>query len=454
MNRASGNVLTEIESDEDRFRRALLPSSPLDLSTVPWESWASAPSADAPPTTAPPDVGPTDSAVDVSDALSAPAKPSTVELPSDTADLDGLAEVPWPVWALDHPCEAEHAEEWLRSAGPPPPVTTPDVEWERLASPAPEPRDRMTITPWMVWALDHPCEAERAEAWLDDVSAAGEVPASDSDSSESEVATSSASTRRRTDSANVVSRWRRTGSAIVTTVLVIALVGVVFLSYGNVNNRWYQLVTVQGGSMEPTYSIGDVLVLTRPPDRIEVGMVLTMQVEGSVVTHRVVGVADDGTFVTQGDANDFPDDFGGLDVRVVGQVRGALPWIGKFLGKRVSTNAWLTDRGTTGAVAAASDSFGPGSAEDASVDASSCVAAVPTVENVDDTVTDDTVTDDTVTDDTVTDDTVTDDTVTDDTVTDDTVTDDTVTDDTVTDDTSSEATPTEVVTGAVTGSEG
>ena len=449
MNRASGNVLTEIESDEDRFRRARLPSSPHDLSTVPWESWAPEPSIDASPATAPPDVGPTDSAVDAADALSAPAQPSAVEPPSDTADLDGLAEVPWPVWALDHPCEAEHAEEWLRSAGPPPSVTAPDVEQERLAPPAPAPQDRATITPWMVWALDHPCEAERAEAWLDDVSAAGEVPASDSDSSESEVATSSASTRRRTDSANVVSRWRRTGSAIVTTVLVIALVGVVFLSYGNVNNRWYQLVTVQGGSMEPTYSIGDVLVLTRPPDRIEVGMVLTMQVEGSVVTHRVVGVADDGTFFTQGDANDFPDDFGGLDVRVVGQVRGALPWIGKFLGHRASTNAWFTDRRTTSAAAAAAGAFGSENAEDTSLDASARVAAVPTVENVDDTVTDDTVTDDTVTDDTVTDDTVTDDTVTD-----DTVTDDTSPPPPTTDDTSSEATPTDVLTEAVKGSDG
>ena len=207
----------------------------------------------------------------------------------------------------------------------------------------------------MLWAIDHPCEAQRAEAWLDDV-AAGEDPES---GSLDDRPTTSARVHPAASGDRRAPAWQRAMSGTVTAVLAFALILITLIGYGRLDNRWYHLVTVQGGSMEPTYSIGDVLVLTRPPENVEVGMVLTMQVDGSIVTHRVVEVGDDGSFVTQGDANDYPDDFEGLDVRVVGQVRSALPWVGKYLGGRTSTNAWFTDRAIASAAASAAATLPP-----------------------------------------------------------------------------------------------
>lgn len=72
---------------------------------------------------------------------------------------------------------------------------------------------------------------------------------------------------------------------------------------------------VETGSMEPTIGEGDGFlvvpsVLAGPP---ESGDVIVFQAEtlhnGSVTTHRVVGTADNG-YVTQGDANTFPDQEG------------------------------------------------------------------------------------------------------------------------------------------------
>ncbi len=83
--------------------------------------------------------------------------------------------------------------------------------------------------------------------------------------------------------------------------------------------------------MSPTIAAGDLIVITRPPEKVEVGMVLTMEVDGAVVTHRVVAVEPDGTFTTKGDANTARDDFTGNTVRVVGEYRFHIPWLGNLL---------------------------------------------------------------------------------------------------------------------------
>lgn len=106
--------------------------------------------------------------------------------------------------------------------------------------------------------------------------------------------------------------------------------------------------TVLTGSMRPHYPPG-TLVVIRPtdPDRIEVGDVVTYQLESgrpTVVTHRVVAVAvrTDGerVFTTRGDANDVADQ---EPVRAV-QIRGTLWYHVPYLGW---VNNWLTgDRRT------------------------------------------------------------------------------------------------------------
>ena len=126
-------------------------------------------------------------------------------------------------------------------------------------------------------------------------------------------------------------RLRRLLEAVATILLVFGTLLAGFIAYGLIDNKWYHVVAVTGGSMSPTIAAGDLIVITRPPERIEVGMVLTMEVDGAVVTHRVVAVAPDGTFTTKGDANTARDDFSENTVRVVGEYRFHIPWLGTLL---------------------------------------------------------------------------------------------------------------------------
>ena len=115
--------------------------------------------------------------------------------------------------------------------------------------------------------------------------------------------------------------------ALVAT-LVVLLVGAAVLVVGQIAGRW-QVVEVQGGSMQPTIANGSA-VLTTPSARAQLspGDVVTMIGEdGTRVTHRVVSVDEDtAALTTRGDAN-FVDDGGEFtgDVEVV---RAILPGAG------------------------------------------------------------------------------------------------------------------------------
>jgi signal peptidase I len=140
----------------------------------------------------------------------------------------------------------------------------------------------------------------------------------------------------------------RTGiGRTLDVVLVLAVVAAVLVAYGLVDNRWYRVVSIAGGSMAPAIAAGDAIVILRPPEKVEPGMIVTMEVDGQVVTHRVVDVTTDGSFRTAGDANDAIDDWGDNQVRVVGRHLLTLPGTGRLLvtisGVR-SSNTWLTDR--------------------------------------------------------------------------------------------------------------
>jgi signal peptidase I len=85
----------------------------------------------------------------------------------------------------------------------------------------------------------------------------------------------------------------------------------------------YRPVTVLSGSMRPTFSPGDmVIVVPEPVSAVRVGQVISYQVPvgiRQVETHRVVRILHGGahpTVQTQGDANNWPD-----------------PWTAKLAGK-------------------------------------------------------------------------------------------------------------------------
>ena len=102
--------------------------------------------------------------------------------------------------------------------------------------------------------------------------------------------------------------------SFVTLICLIAVIGI-----GMVANPWYRLVSVEGGSMEPAISRGDLIVVGPAPTKVEPGMILVLRVDGQLVTHRVVEVNPDGTLVTRGDANGVDDAWGSRPVSVEGE---------------------------------------------------------------------------------------------------------------------------------------
>lgn len=82
---------------------------------------------------------------------------------------------------------------------------------------------------------------------------------------------------------------------------------------------------VLSGSMEPTLSVGDLLIVV-PSDEYRIGDIVVYESAGISVVHRIIAL-EDGVAVTQGDANNACDDPISLSA-VKGRVVRAIPIIG------------------------------------------------------------------------------------------------------------------------------
>lgn len=144
---------------------------------------------------------------------------------------------------------------------------------------------------------------------------------------------------------------KRVSRVLGEAFLFISAMCLLALAYGTAPNRWYHVLSVYGGSMYPTFSPGDLIVITPPPAVLQPGMVLTMEVNGNLVTHRLVRVNDDGSLITKGDRNSTVDNWGTIPVRVVGQYRFAIPYLGRLVNlknvfKTAFTGAWFVTSGS------------------------------------------------------------------------------------------------------------
>lgn len=99
--------------------------------------------------------------------------------------------------------------------------------------------------------------------------------------------------------------WDTLTTVLVALVVVFSVLLIGFRLLG------YQVFNVISGSMEPTYSVGDLLyVKTVDPDSVRVGDPITFVLNENLVvaTHRVVAVdAENRLFTTKGDANETVD---------------------------------------------------------------------------------------------------------------------------------------------------
>ena len=99
--------------------------------------------------------------------------------------------------------------------------------------------------------------------------------------------------------------WDTVTTVIVTLVVIFAI----FLMGSRLVGL--QVFNVVSGSMEPTYSVGDLLyVKTVDPDAVKVGDPITFVLNEDLVvaTHRVVAIdSQNRQFTTKGDANETED---------------------------------------------------------------------------------------------------------------------------------------------------
>ena len=97
---------------------------------------------------------------------------------------------------------------------------------------------------------------------------------------------------------------------IISTILVILVVLFAVLLVG-ARLVGLNVYTVISGSMEPTYSVGDLIYVKKvAPQSIQVGDPITFVLNEDLVvaTHRVVAIdAENQRFTTKGDANEIED---------------------------------------------------------------------------------------------------------------------------------------------------
>ena len=118
---------------------------------------------------------------------------------------------------------------------------------------------------------------------------------------------------------------------MITTALV-ALVVVIAVFLAGSRLVGYRVFNVVSGSMEPTYSVGDLIyVKDVDPNQIEVGDPITFVLNENLVvaTHRVVDIdRENQYFYTKGDANQTPDASPVHFNNVIGVPKFSIPLLG------------------------------------------------------------------------------------------------------------------------------
>ena len=100
-----------------------------------------------------------------------------------------------------------------------------------------------------------------------------------------------------------------------------------------------RVLIVRSASMSPAIQAGDAIVIWPTSGTPNVGDVVSYEVQGELVTHRVVEIRPDGV-ITKGDANREAD-LGRPDRHVRGRMVVRLPFLGWFLAFLRRPGGWL-----------------------------------------------------------------------------------------------------------------
>lgn len=132
--------------------------------------------------------------------------------------------------------------------------------------------------------------------------------------------------------------FKKVWSIVSTVLVVIVVLCAAFLMGSRIMG--YQCYSVISGSMEPTYSVGDLIYVKEvDPSQIEIGDPVTfvLNEELQVATHRVIGVNEEKqVFYTKGDANEIPDSNPVHFKNVIGVPQFSIPLLG-YVSKYIQT---------------------------------------------------------------------------------------------------------------------
>ncbi|SHI39494.1 signal peptidase I [Lutispora thermophila] len=108
---------------------------------------------------------------------------------------------------------------------------------------------------------------------------------------------------------------RKCTSILVGFILSAFIISMLILNISSYINRSnpeyissigpYKIMKVITGSMIPAIDVGDIIIAKEPDiDSLRVGDIITFRIPGNIlVTHRIVDIRQDGSFITKGDAN-------------------------------------------------------------------------------------------------------------------------------------------------------
>lgn len=115
----------------------------------------------------------------------------------------------------------------------------------------------------------------------------------------------------------------------IAVTIVGSLLAMVALALAIVGLATHQLYAVATGSMSPTIPPRSLVVVD--PGHYQLGEPISFHHNGGVITHRFIGVNQDGTLITKGDANRTPDPFVVKPSDVIGGVVASPAHLGYWL---------------------------------------------------------------------------------------------------------------------------
>lgn len=118
----------------------------------------------------------------------------------------------------------------------------------------------------------------------------------------------------------------------ILNYVLAAVVAALFLAIIVPQFLGIQYYMVLSGSMEPQIHVGSEVYVDTNDKDIQVGNIIVFQLDtGQHVTHRVIGVNENGEYITKGDSNNAKDANPVKQENVVGKVIGSIPYLGYVL---------------------------------------------------------------------------------------------------------------------------